>query len=108
MHLHYFLVLYIIFCILLTQAQAQHNTTISNSTNSNSTNIQGKVAKKRVMKRRLHKDDKQGKGMMHIVIHKIQPGDPYYKVFDGDEKAARGFTNKIWNRLFNRYRTMLI
>jgi len=103
MHLHYFLGLYIICCILLTQVQAEPNATIANSTE-----IQGNVTKKRIMLRKLHKDDKQGKGMMHIVIHKIQPGDPYYKVFDGNEKAARAFTNKIWNRLFNRYSTMLI
>lgn len=46
--------------------------------------------------------------MMRITIHKIQPGDPYYKVFDGDENAARAYTNKIWNRLLNRYSTMQI
>ncbi|XP_037713760.1 uncharacterized protein LOC119549648 [Drosophila subpulchrella] len=108
MHLQYFFGIYILCCILLTQVQTQPNATISNATISNSTDTQGNVAKKRIMLRKLHKDDKQGKGMMHIVIHKIQPGDPYYKVFDGNEKAARAFTNTIWNRLFNRYSTMLI
>ncbi|KAI8040029.1 hypothetical protein M5D96_007454 [Drosophila gunungcola] len=60
------------------------------------------------MRRKLHTDEKQGKGMMHIVIHKISPGHQYYKIFNDDEKAARGFTNKIWNRLLNRYSTMRI
>nr|XP_016999473.2 uncharacterized protein LOC108058991 [Drosophila takahashii] len=102
MYLRYLLGFFLMCCILVAQAQDQHNATI------NATDTQVKVPKKQIMLRKLHEDDKQGEGMVHIVIHKIQPGDPYYKVFDGDEKAARGFTNKIWNRLLNRYSTMII
>ncbi|XP_017077662.1 uncharacterized protein LOC108112345 [Drosophila eugracilis] len=102
MHLQYFFGFYFIFSILLYQVQAQQNAT------SNLTIIQANVTKKRIMVRKLHTDDKLGTGMMHVVIHKIQPGHPYYKVFDDNETAARGFTNKIWRRLLNRYSTMLI
>ncbi|EDW32315.1 GL10500 [Drosophila persimilis] len=60
------------------------------------------------MVRPLHKKEDEKKDMMHIVIHKILPGDPYYKVFDGDQAKARRYTNKIWQRLLDRYNTMLI
>ncbi|XP_017124844.1 uncharacterized protein LOC108144459 [Drosophila elegans] len=102
MCLKYFVCLFLM-VLFLIQVYAQHN-----STNS-STDILDNVTKKPIiMRRKLHTDEKQGKGMVHIVIHKIAPGHPYYKIFNDDEKAARGFTNKIWNRLLNHYSTMRI
>ncbi|XP_016988799.1 uncharacterized protein LOC108051262 [Drosophila rhopaloa] len=102
MTLKYFLSFLLVFLFII-QVQSQHNAT------NNSTDIKEKVTRKPIiMRRKLHKDEKQGKGMVHMVIHKIQPGHLYYKIFDNDEKAARGFTNKIWNRLLNRYSTMLL
>lgn len=102
MYLHYFFGFSLVCSIVLVHVQTQQNAT------SNATNIHGNNTRRHIMVRKLHADEKQGKGMMSIVIHKIQPGHSYYKVFDGDEEAARGFTNKIWNRLFNRYSTMRI
>ncbi|XP_039229096.1 uncharacterized protein LOC26535692 [Drosophila yakuba] len=102
MYLLYIFGFFLVGSIVLAQLQPQQNATL------NTTNINGNTTGRRIMVRKLHADDKQGKGMMRIVIHKIEPGHSYYKVFNGDEEAARGFTNKIWNRLFNRYSTMLI
>ncbi|EDV55687.1 uncharacterized protein LOC6547959 [Drosophila erecta] len=102
MHLHYVVGFFLVGCMVLAQPQSQQNAT------RNTTNINGNNTGRHIMVRKLHADEKQGKGMVHIVIHKIEPGHTYYKVFNGDEEAARGFTNKIWNRLFNRYSTMRI
>ncbi|KAH8375239.1 hypothetical protein KR200_001630 [Drosophila serrata] len=103
MHLQLFLIL--IVCFLVFQVEAEQLIE-----NGNATDIPKNVTKKRRIRmlRKLHKNQEEDKGMMRIVIHKVQSGDPYYKVFDGDEGAARGFTNKIWNRLLNRYSTMQI
>ncbi|XP_014763728.2 uncharacterized protein LOC6496283 [Drosophila ananassae] len=86
--------------LLLSQIGAQENPNTGNKTHL-------KIPLKRMF-RNLHKGPNQGNGTLHIVIHKVVTGDPYYKVFDGNETAARGFTNKIWNRLLNRYKRMLI
>nr|XP_017108483.2 uncharacterized protein LOC108133182 [Drosophila bipectinata] len=99
MHLQYCLI-FALMCLLLSPTGAQENTNPANKTRI-------KIPLRRML-RNLHKDPNQGNGTMHIVIHKVAPGDAYYKVFDGNETAARGFTNKIWNRLLNRYNTMLI
>ncbi|KAH8402038.1 hypothetical protein KR009_009369 [Drosophila setifemur] len=95
--------LYFLLSILLYQVYGEQNIT------TNNTDIHKEVPKKRLMMlRNLHMDPKQGNGTMHVVIHKVKPGDPYYKVFGGDDAKAREFTNKIWGRLFKRYNTMLI
>ncbi|KAH8234100.1 hypothetical protein KR038_001348 [Drosophila bunnanda] len=102
MHLQLFLILAV--CLLVFQVEAEQPIE-----NGNATDIPKNVTRKRVrMLRKLHKNQEEDKGMMRIVIHKVQSGDTYYKVFDGDKNAARGFTNKIWNRLLNRYSTMQI
>ncbi|XP_017049356.1 uncharacterized protein LOC108093687 [Drosophila ficusphila] len=97
-----YLLCFLLVFLFLTQVQAELNAT------SNATDVQKNVTIRHVMVRKLHGDAKKGSGMMHVVVHKVQPGHPYYKVFDDNEEAARGFTNKIWNRLFNRYSTMRI
>ncbi|KAH8284642.1 hypothetical protein KR018_009504 [Drosophila ironensis] len=81
-------------CILQVQTQL------------NNTNVT--IKHKIVMLRKLHSDPNKGNGTLHFVIHKVQPGDPYYQVFNGDARATRDFTNKIWRRLLNRYNTMRI
>lgn len=104
MQLQHFLVFNLVVCLLIFQVQAEDSIEIQNKTDIQ----QGVTKKRRLMLRKLHRNQEQDKGMMRITIHKIQPGDPYYKVFDGDENAARAYTNKIWNRLLNRYSTMQI
>ncbi|KAH8308729.1 hypothetical protein KR059_001081 [Drosophila kikkawai] len=104
MHLQSVFIFYLVVCLLVFQVKAEEPVE-----KGNATDVQKPVTRKRIlMLRKLHKNQVQDRGMMRIVIHKIQTGDPYYKVFDGDENAARGFTNKIWNRLLNRYSTMQI
>ncbi|KAH8291291.1 hypothetical protein KR054_010368 [Drosophila jambulina] len=104
MQLQGLLIFYLAVCLLVFQVEAEQPIE-----KGNATDIPIIIPEKPVlMLRKLHRNQEEDKGMMHIVIHKVQSGDPYYKVFDGDEKAARGFTNKIWNRLLNRYSTMLI
>lgn len=45
-------------------------------------------------------------GGLHITIHKVLPGDPFYQVFNGNTTVARIFVNAMWRRLLNRYDTI--
>ncbi|XP_034651278.1 uncharacterized protein LOC117890496 [Drosophila subobscura] len=94
----HFVGFWLLLSVCLLHVASQENSTVAG--NATETKI--------IMVRQLHKKDEQKKDLLNMVIHKVLPGDPYYRVFDGDQAKARSYTNKIWQRLLNRYDSMLI
>lgn len=41
--------------------------------------------------------------VLQLIIHKVLPGDPYYRIFNGDEQQARKFANTRWRQLLSSY-----
>lgn len=39
--------------------------------------------------------------VLQLTIHKVLPGDPYYRIFNDDERQARKFANTRWRQLLS-------
>lgn len=48
-------------------------------------------------------DSEEDDCVLHLKIHKVLPGDPYYRIFDGNEEQARSFVNARWRQLLSGY-----
>lgn len=41
--------------------------------------------------------------VLHLKIHKVLPGDPYYRIFSGNEERARSFAKARWRQLLSTH-----
>lgn len=46
--------------------------------------------------------------VLHLKIHKVLSGDPYYRIFNGNEEQARSFANARWRKLLSGYDTIAL
>ncbi|KAH8354995.1 hypothetical protein KR093_003499 [Drosophila rubida] len=55
-----------------------------------------------------HNESSKSDGVLRLTIHKVLPGDAFYRIFNGDATAARRFTNDLWRRVLAQYDTISI
>lgn len=41
--------------------------------------------------------------VLHLKIHKVMPGDSYYRIFSGNEEQARSFAKARWRQLLSTH-----